>query len=259
MFGRSLFGYKRRAVDQYVGEQEAIQRRYLEEQATHNQYVAEQAAARRALEAEIQSLRAAQPMLKVNHEVSALLTSFASTVSTMREQAEREATHTRTEADGYAEQRRDEAERLFKEQRARGAAVAEETVRAARNEVLALVHNQAVVEQSLRELAQGVYAWITTLEQHKDATQPPVDLGGRAPGAGPGSGPGEGRVASRGAQPEPGTPHPPEPGTPHPPEPGTPHPPEPGTPHPPEPTELDVEHGKIIDFQRPEQPGNGGN
>jgi hypothetical protein len=180
-FRRSLFGYNRRAVDQYVAEQEAVHGRYIEQQGLHSRYVAEQAAARRTLEAEIDNLRAAEPMLKVNQEVSSLLTSFASTVSTMREQAEREAASTRTEADGYAEHRREEADRLFHDQRARATAVAEETLRSARHEAVTLAQNQTAVEQALRDVAQGVFAWLTTLERLKEATELPWEEGAGAP------------------------------------------------------------------------------
>jgi hypothetical protein len=254
-FRRSLFGYNRRAVDQYVGEQEAVHGRYLEQQALHSRYVAEQAAARRTLDAEIESLRAAEPMLKVNQEVSSLLTSFASTVSTMREQAEREASHTRTEADGYAEHRREEADRMFHDQRARAAAVADQTVRAARTEAVTLAQNQAAVEQSLREVAQGVFAWLTTLERLKEATHLP-DVEQVTP---PDAVPTPGHPAGAGAPSGPATP--PSPSAPGDapavaPEPGGASPAAAG----PEPPDADPERGKIVDFRpRPDPPGNGGN
>jgi hypothetical protein len=225
-FGRSLFGYSRHAVDQYVAEQEAVLGRHLEEQELHNRYVAEQTATRRALEAEITSLRAAEPMLKVNQEVSSLLTSFASAVTTMRDQAEREASHTRVEADGYAQQRRDEADRLFDDQRARASAVADETVRAARTEALTLARNQEGVEQTLRELAGGVQAWLATFERLRATAQPPADQGAPPP-------------ADEGRAPPPPAPPPAWPGRAE----------EPGVAPPPQPVELDPEHGRIVDFR----------
>jgi hypothetical protein len=194
-FKRSLFGgYNRRAVDQFVAEHEAIHGRHLQQQALHAQYVAEQAAARRALEAEIESLRAAEPMLKVNQEVGTLLTSFASTVATLRERAEREAGQTRAVADDYALHRREEADRWLDEQRERAGTLARQAVRAARTEIVNLAHNQAAVEQSLRDLAAGVYSWLTSLERLRLTMEFPADLGefateresGVAPAEGPG-------------------------------------------------------------------------
>jgi hypothetical protein len=231
-FGRSLFGYSRHAVDQYVAEQEAFRGRALDQEELHRQYAAEQTATRGALEAEIGSLRAAEPMLKVNEEVTALLTSFAAAVTTMRDQAEREATHTRAEADGYAEQRRDEGDRLFNEQRARASAVADETIRAARDEVLALVRNQEAVELALRQLAGGVHAWLATFERLRATAPPPAD-----------------QVAHPAAdQPDPAL----RPGPAPPPQPAGAD--EPGVPQPPRPVQLDPEHGRIVDFRPRTEP-----
>jgi len=241
-FGRSLFGYSRHAVDQYVAEQDALRGRHQEEQELHSRYVAEQTATRRALEAEIASLRAAEPMLKVNQEVSTLLTSFASAVTTMRDQAEREATHTRVEADGYAQQRRDEADRLFDEQRTRASAVADETIRNARNEALTLARNQEAVEQSLRDLAGGVHAWLAAFERLRATAQPPAEMAAPPPAG----------------EPAPPPPEPPPPPPAPPPPPWTGRAEEPGVARPPQPVELDPEHGRIVDFRpRTEPPDRG--
>jgi hypothetical protein len=232
-FGRSLFGYSRQAVDQYVAEQEATQGRHVEQEALHNQYVAEQTALRRTLEAEIASLRAAEPMLKVNQEVSSLLTSFASTVTTMREQAEREATHTRVEADGYAQQRRDEADRLFSQHSDRASAVAGEIVQAARDEVATLAHNQAAVWQSLRQLAEGVAAWLATLERLRTIAPLPPDLDVRPTNDDPEAslwGPAPALPSRREDELR--------------------------GPQPPEPVKLDPEHGRIVDFRPRSEPGD---
>lgn len=172
-FRRSLFGYRRSDVDEHVAQEVAAHSRHLEEQATHARFVADQAAARRALESDLERLRAAEPLLKVNDEISALLTSFANAVSTMREQAEREAISTRIAADEYADQRRAEAERLFNEERARATAMTDDLLRRARDEVEMLINEQIAVEQAFNNMAQGIVAWVTTFDRLRDTVRLP--------------------------------------------------------------------------------------
>jgi hypothetical protein len=203
-------------------------------------------------------------MLKVNQEVSSLLTSFASTVSTMRDQAEREAASTRTEADGYAEHRREEADRLFDDQSQRATAVAEETLRAARHEAVTLARTQAAVEQSLRQVAEGVFAWLTTLERLRETTQVPASLdtgtppdGGPATGHPAGGGAGPNPAAAPASSPAPSA-VPPAPSAPADPV-GAP-PGGEGGPRPARPPEHGPEpdRGNIVDFRpRPDPPSNG--
>src|ERR1700738_4568341 len=122
-FRHQLFGYRRPDVDRFVSEQEA---------------------AVRSLKAEIDKLRAAEPLLSAAEEISGLLTSFAVAVSTTREQAERDAITTRSAAEHYAEGLKQEARRLVEEAGARAVAVAEEIARRAREEaaILARAHDR---------------------------------------------------------------------------------------------------------------------
>jgi hypothetical protein len=138
-FGHQLFGYRRSAVDRHAAEQEA---------------------ALRSLKSEIDRLRAAEPLLSAAEEISGLLTSFAVAVSTTREQAERDAITTRSAAEHYAEGLKQEAMRLFEEDRARAVAVAEEIVRRAREEAAILARAHDRVELALDEAAKGIYTLI---------------------------------------------------------------------------------------------------
>jgi hypothetical protein len=155
-FGHQLFGYRRSAVDRHA---------------------AEQAAALRSLQSELDRLRAAEPLLSAAEEISGLLTSFAVAVSTTRERAERDAITTRSAAEHYAEGLKQEAVRLFEEDRARAAAVAEEIVRRAREEAAILARAHDRVELALDEAAKGIY----TLIELFDHLRPEHNAGG--PGA----------------------------------------------------------------------------
>jgi hypothetical protein len=155
-FGHQLFGYRRSAVDRHAAEQEA---------------------ALRSLKSEIDRLRAAEPLLSAAEEISGLLTSFAVAVSTTREQAERDAITTRSAAEHYAEGLKQEAMRLFEEDRARAVAVAEDIVRRAREEAAILARAHDRVELALDEAAKGIY----TLIELFDHLRPEHNAGG--PGA----------------------------------------------------------------------------
>jgi hypothetical protein len=156
-FGHQLFGYRRSAVDRHAAEQQA---------------------ALRSLQSEIDRLRAAEPLLSAAEEISGLLTSFAIAVSTTREQTERDAMTTRSAAEHYAEGLKQEAVRLFEEDRARAVAVAEDIVRRAREEaaILARAHNR--VELALDEAAKGIF---TLIELFDHLRPDDSDLGPGAP------------------------------------------------------------------------------
>jgi hypothetical protein len=155
-FGHQLFGYRRSAVDRHAAEQHA---------------------ALRSLQSEIDRLRAAEPLLSAAEEISGLLTSFAIAVSTTRERTERDAITTRSAAEHYAEGLKQEAVRLFEEDRARAAAVAEDIVRRAREEAAILARAHERVELALDEAAKGIF----TLIELFDHLRPDHSAGG--PGA----------------------------------------------------------------------------
>src|SRR6202011_3242738 len=88
LFRKRLVGYEPAEVDAYVG-------RAL---ATHE-----------AARQEVERLRAVEPLTKVGGDIASLLTSFAQTVSTMREEATADVERMRREAEEYAERVRREA------------------------------------------------------------------------------------------------------------------------------------------------------
>jgi hypothetical protein len=155
-FGHQLFGYRRSAVDRHAAEQHA---------------------ALRSLQSEIDRLRAAEPLLSAAEEISGLLTSFAIAVSTTRERTERDAITTRSAAEHYAEGLKQEAVRLFEEDRARAAAVAEDIVRRAREEAAILARARDRVELALDEAAKGIF----TLIELFDHLRPDDGAGGSGP------------------------------------------------------------------------------
>jgi cell division septum initiation protein DivIVA len=136
-FGRSPFGYRRSQVDAYLADVES---------------------ARRGLEAEIERLRPAEPLTRVGSDIAALLTSFAETVSALRDRINTDAERLRLEAEAYAETRRVEADRLYEEARRDADAAASEIVNQARAEVAALAGQQLTIAEALERAAQGITA-----------------------------------------------------------------------------------------------------
>jgi hypothetical protein len=120
-------------------------------------------------------------MLKVNDEINSLLTSFAMTVSSVREQAERDAIGIRSAAEAYAEERRAAADRLFHEAQDRAKERAEDILRRAREEVTILTRGQATVEEALNEVAKGFYAWMTSFDRLREMTGPTERTSGDVP------------------------------------------------------------------------------
>jgi hypothetical protein len=155
-FRYQLFGYRRPDVDRFVSEQEA---------------------AVRSLKAEIDKLRAAEPLLGAADEISGLLTSFAVAVSTTREQAERDAMITRRTAEEYADGLKQEAVRLFEEERATATSVAEDIIRNAREEAAIVARAQDRVENALDEAAKGIFSLIHLF----DRMRPDDSAGAPAP------------------------------------------------------------------------------
>ena len=136
-FRRSPFGYRRSQVDAYVAEVES---------------------ARRDLEAEIERLRPAEPLTRVGSDIAALMTSFAETVSALRDRVNTDAEGVRLEAEAYAETRRAEADRLYEEAGRNAAAAASEMINQARAEVAALAGQQLTIAEALERAAQGITA-----------------------------------------------------------------------------------------------------
>jgi len=96
-FRKRLFGYDPIEVETYLAK--AVE--------THE-----------AVRAEVERLRTAEPLARVGGDVANLLTMFAETVSSMRDEAAAEIERLRLEATEYAEQQRVEADNYVRQQRA---------------------------------------------------------------------------------------------------------------------------------------------
>jgi hypothetical protein len=136
-FGRSFFGYRRSSVDAYLADLDV---------------------ARRGMEAEIDRLRPAEPLTRVGDDIAALLTSFAETVSTLRDRVGVDAERIRLEAEAYAADRRAEADRLFEEARRSASVTASELLNQARAEVAVLADHQLSIAEALDRAADGITA-----------------------------------------------------------------------------------------------------
>jgi cell division septum initiation protein DivIVA len=136
-FGHSLFGYRRSSVDAYFADVDA---------------------ARRGLEAEIERLRAAEPLTRVGDDIAALLTSFAQTVSTLRDRVNEDAERLRQDAEAYAADRRAEADRILEEARRSASVAAGELLNRARAEVASLAGHQLTIAEALDRAAEGITA-----------------------------------------------------------------------------------------------------
>jgi hypothetical protein len=136
-FKRSLFGYRRSAVDRYVTEVEG---------------------ARSSLEGEVERLRPAERLSRVGDDVATLLTTFAETVSTLRDRTTAESEQVRRDADAYADERRAEADRVLHEARRSAGAAAAELVREARAELASIAEYQVTIVEALDRAAEGITA-----------------------------------------------------------------------------------------------------
>jgi hypothetical protein len=169
-FARRPLGCQRSAVDDYVAQQNATLKNYAARLDARTRQVSAMVEESRVLEAEVERFRSASPVFNASEEISALLQSFAVNVSTMREQAERDAASTRSAADAYVEDRRSEGDRLLSESRAKIADV----VQAARDEIQTLAHARESNEGSLKDVAGGLQFLLSRLEARGDPT--PFDL-----------------------------------------------------------------------------------
>jgi hypothetical protein len=134
-FRRGLLGYRRADVDRHLAQVNA---------------------ARSALDAQVARLRAAEPLTRVGDDISALLTSFAMAVSTMRDQASADIERQRLEADQYAAQRMAEADRILEGARAEANDMATKLMWQAQQEVARLSEQQLTIAEALDRAAAGI-------------------------------------------------------------------------------------------------------
>jgi hypothetical protein len=157
-FRKRLFGYDPLEVDAYLAK--AVE--------THE-----------AVRAEVERLRAAEPLARVGGDVANLLTTFAETVSSLRDEAAADIERLRTEAAGYAEQQRAEADQYAAVQRMQAdQALAEArdlardeanaVVSQARQEMAAIAAQWSVVEHSLNDAASGVATALAAFRRIND-------------------------------------------------------------------------------------------
>src|SRR5580692_6070135 len=197
-FSRRLLGYSRREVDTHLDQGAR----------------AYQAACR-----EIERLRAAEPLARVGGDVAALISSFADTVSTMRDAAKQEvdevrkeadtyaagtrqaadtyATTTRQAADTYATATRADADRQFEAATLRARAESSALLHAARAEIAGLVDQRQQVERSLREATDGIANAMRAINRVGGLAEPAMPRGPSPSGPSQGGPP-----APPGARPE---------------------------------------------------------
>jgi DivIVA domain-containing protein len=127
-------------------------------------YLAKAVETHEAVRAEVERLQAAEPLARVGGDVANLLTTFAETVSSMRDAAAAEIDRLRAEASGYAEQQRTEADEYAGQQRAeadeyaaRQRAQADEALAEARDR--ARDEANAIVSQARQEMAAIGAQW----------------------------------------------------------------------------------------------------
>ena len=134
-FRRRLFGYKAAEVDMYL---------------THEGEV------NAARSAEVERLKAAEPLTRVGADIAALLTAFAESVATSREEANAELERTRHEAESYAEEKHTEADRVVSEARARADSLAEDLLSKARQAVAVTAEQWVTVTRALETASGGI-------------------------------------------------------------------------------------------------------
>ncbi len=193
LFRKRLIGYEPGEVDAYVA-------RAL---ATHE-----------AARLEVERLRAVEPLTKVGGDIASLLTTFAQTVSSMREEAAADVDRSRREAEEYAEGVRqeaaadverihreaeeyaqrvhDEVDRVVGEARERAREESEHLLVQARQEVGVLSDQWVTIERALAEAANGITSALGALNRLADLPgSPSLDIADRADGSSPGDGGGE--------------------------------------------------------------------
>ena len=115
--------------------------------------------------AEIERLKAAEPLTQVGDDIAGLLTTFAETVATRRDDAKEDIERTRREAEAYAEEKRVEADRLVTEARDHAQSVGDELLTKARQEVAATAEQWATASGSLETAAGGLAAALSALRR----------------------------------------------------------------------------------------------
>lgn len=156
-FRRHLFGYRAREVDAYV---------------------AAAAAAEEAARAEIERLQAAEPLTRVPSDVAALLSSFADTVASVRDNATEAAERAKREAEEYAALEREECDRLVAEASEVARKSANELMSKARAEVGLVADRAVVVERVLLEASDGINLALDALRRLGDLSRTvTIDLG----------------------------------------------------------------------------------
>ncbi len=170
-FRKRLFGYDPVEVDAYLAK--AVE--------THE-----------AVRAEVERLRAAEPLARVGGDVANLLTMFAETVSSMRDEAAGEidrlraeaveyaeqqraeadeyALHQRSEADEYAMRQRGHAEQILAESRDRAQDEADALLDEARHELASVATRWGAIERALTEAAGGVASALAAVQRFSGFT-----------------------------------------------------------------------------------------
>lgn len=154
-FRKRLFGYDPVEVDAYLAK--AVE--------THE-----------VVRAEVERLRAAEPLARVGGDVANLLTMFAETVSSMRDEAATEIDRMRSEATEYAELQRSEADEYAARQRAQAEQVLNEARDRARDDADALLNDArhelasvatrwTAIERALDEAAGGVASALAAVQR----------------------------------------------------------------------------------------------
>ena len=128
-------------------------------------YIRQVLEAHEAALAEIERLKAAEPLTQVGDDIAGLLTTFAETVATRRDDAKEDIERTRREAEAYAEEKRVEADRLVTEARLHAQSVGDELLAKARQEVAATAEQWATASASLETAAGGIAAALSALRR----------------------------------------------------------------------------------------------
>ena len=199
-FRKRLFGYDPVEVETYLAK--AVE--------THE-----------AVRAEVERLRAAEPLARVGGDVANLLTMFAETVSSMRDEAAGEidrlraeaveyaeqqradaddyvrqqrveadqyALQQRAEADEYAMRQRGHAEQILAEARDRAQDEADSLLNEARHELASVATRWGAIERALSEAAGGVASALAAVQRFSGITSAEmIDIADHRPSASPSS------------------------------------------------------------------------
>jgi len=151
-------------------------------------YVAAQERAIASLQAEVERLRAADPLAGASSEVTELIGTFARVVAELRSSAEREAVAVRRAAQEDAALVRDEAAQLLERERARATLLAEDILRRAHHEIELLTRTQDRVDEALNDAARGIVSMIDLFDHlrlpgapREPAPRPPEEIDLRDP------------------------------------------------------------------------------